>query len=104
MPRDSPWACLIQPGGEEPFDIPATARPFQTTGDRLAFHDDESRHCLDLEVRQQIRPLLLRHTHDLECPVIAAALEHLREETLDPPAMPGQARMEEDKPRRLESC
>jgi hypothetical protein len=39
--------------------------------------------------------LLLGNRHELERVVIAASLQHLREESLDSAAMPGQARVKE---------
>src|SRR5215212_10456637 len=96
MARESPGPCLVQPGGEEPFDVAAAARRLEPPRHCLALDDDQRRHRLDPEVLEEIRTLFLGHADDLERPVVAATLENLREEPLDTPTMAGQCRMEED--------
>src|SRR6266536_2238351 len=99
VPRTVPRARLVEPGGEEPFDLPAASWLFQTTGDRVSLHDKQGRDGTDLEAREQIRALLLGDVHDLERPVVPAALQHLREKALDAAALPGHGGVEEDKSR-----
>jgi hypothetical protein len=51
--------------------------------------DEERRHELDPESVEQVGALVLVDAVDPEGPVVAAALEHLREEALDAPAVAG---------------
>jgi len=55
--------------------------------------------CLDLEVLEQIRAILLGDVNDTERAVVAPSLQYLREETLDTPTMSGQCRVEKHQPR-----
>jgi len=88
----------VQPGSEEALDLLAAARPFEPAFDGFVLDDDERRHGLDSETLEQIRVLLLGDPHHVERSVVAPPLEHLREETFDPPAVPRQRRVEEDEP------
>src|SRR5262245_35288094 len=92
---------LVKPGGEEAFDVAAAARLLEAACDGAALDDDQRRHGLDAEPLQQVRALLLRDPHDMERAMVPAALQHLRQEALDPPTMAGQCRVEEDEPRLL---
>ena len=53
-------------------------------------------HGIDLALL--LRPFFLRDPEDRERAVVATPLQDLGEEALDPPAMAGQGRMEEDEP------
>ena len=96
MSRDNPGTCLyrryrrslLEPGRQETLDVAATARALQSRCDRAILDDDQRRHRLDLEMLQQVRPLLLGDTHELERPVIPPPLKNLREEALNTPTMP----------------
>src|SRR6476660_1490956 len=93
----SSW--LVEPGRQETLDVPASSWPLEPGRDGLLLDDDEGGNRLDLEPLVQVRPLLLRYQHDVERAVVAAPLQHLREEALNAPTMAGQARVEEDEPR-----
>jgi hypothetical protein len=89
----------VQPGGEEALDLSAAAGPLEAAGDGAALDDEQRRHALDSEALEQVGAFLLRDSHERESAVVAATLQHLREESLDTPTMAGQCRVEEDKPR-----
>jgi len=48
---------------------------------------------------EEIGPFLLGDADDLERAMVAPPLQYLRQESLNPPTMPGQRRMEENEPR-----
>src|SRR5947208_906340 len=88
-------SVLIKPWREEALDFPAAAGALEASRDGSALHDDQRGDGLDLEAFEQVGPLLLGDPDDVERPVIPAALENLRQESLDSSAMSGDARMEE---------
>src|SRR2546422_9363920 len=98
---DKTPSISVEPGRQETLDVPATSWPLEPGRDGLVLDDDEGGNRLDLEPFVQVRPLLLRHQHDLECAVVPAPLQYLREEAFHAAAVTGQARMEEDEPRLL---
>src|SRR5690242_5613769 len=53
----------VEPRREEAFDVAAAAGAFEAGGDGVALDDHERREGLNLEVLQQIRPLLLGYAH-----------------------------------------
>jgi len=72
----------VEPGREEAFDLPAPTRPLEAGADDFVLDDDESRHRLDAEALDEVRPLLLVHPVQLERAVVPPPLEHLGEEPL----------------------
>jgi len=76
-------AKSIEPGRQETLDVPATSWPLEAGRDGLVLDDDEGGNRLDLESFVQVRPLLLRHQHDLECAVGPAPLQYLLKEAFD---------------------
>ena len=77
----------MKPGGEEGLYVAAAAWPFQTGADPLPLEHDERRECPDAETLDEVGPLLLRYTVELERAVVPPALKHLREKPLDSPAV-----------------
>ena len=75
---------LLEPRSEEALDLAATAWPFETCPDAFPFDDEEGRERPDREPLEQIGPLVLVDPIELEGPVVAPALEHLRQKPLDP--------------------
>ena len=68
----------------------------------LVLDHDQGRNRLDLESFDAGPGRSSSATrYELERAVVAPPLEYLCEEALDPPAMPGQGRVEEDQPRLL---
>src|SRR5256885_15444410 len=87
-PEGQTPALSVEPGRQEPLDVPAAARPLEASCDGSAFHDDQRGEGLDPEALEQVGVLLLGHTDDVERAMVPPALEHLREESLHTPAMP----------------
>ena len=91
-------ATSAEPGREERLDLPAAARFLELRPDLLRLDDDERGQLDDAEALGEVGPLLVVDAVERERPVVAAALEDLREEALDAAAVPGQVRVEEDEP------
>src|SRR5579862_1523429 len=90
-----------QPGVELRFELATAARGDDPLAKLPVLHDADRREILDAELLREVRPFVDRHPHELERVVVAAALQHLRDEALDAPATPGLRGEEEDEPRSL---
>src|SRR5689334_21026695 len=95
----SAWDESAQPGRQRGLEIPASGRRDDPLPHLPVLDDQERRDLLDPEARREIRAPVDRHLHHVERVVIAAALEHLRQEPLRAPAASGHRRVEEDQTR-----
>ena len=91
--------ALPKPGRKELLDVAAAAWAFQAGADDLVLDDDERRKRLDREALEQVGSRILLDAVELERLVVAAPLEHLREESLDTSTVARNTRMEEHEPR-----
>ena len=81
------------------LDLTAAARPLEVSAHGLPLDDDERRHRCDPEAFDEVWPLFLGDTVELERLVVPASLQNLSEESLGTPAGAGHTRVEEDQVR-----
>lgn len=86
---------LVQPGGEEAFDVLTVARIHDSGAHRLALDNDERGEFVNSEALDEIGPAGLVHTMHLEGVVVVPTLEGLRQEPVNPSAAARQRRMEQ---------
>jgi hypothetical protein len=73
----------------------------ETGANTLVLHDDQGRNFLDLEPLDQLRVLIGVYATQPKRLVVAAALQHLGQETLCPARPPRGERIEEEKLRSI---
>jgi len=88
-----------KPGSEQRLYLPAAAGPLETRSFQVICDDDERREHAHIEAPHDVRLQLLVDDVEAERPVIAAALQHLREEAFDAPTVSGDGGGEEQQPR-----
>src|SRR5207244_4060070 len=94
---------LLEPGRQEALDLAAAARLLEPGLHDFVLNDDERRHRLYAESLDEVRPLLLVNTVELEGAVVAPALENLGEEPFDATTGARDRRIEEHEPGLLSS-
>lgn len=92
----------MKPGGELGFQLAASGRCHDPFLDAPPVDDEQRRHLVHEEPLGEIGPPVDGNLDELERVVVAAALQHLREVPLGPPASSGDGRIEEDQARALD--
>src|SRR5204863_4153819 len=88
-----------KPRGEERLDVLAAPGALEARG-HSALVDDEGRDTFDVELLEEIGPLLALDAVDAERAVVAPMLQDLSEEALHAPAVARPAGVEKDETRR----
>src|SRR5581483_6560230 len=88
-----------QPGGERGLEIAAATRCDDPLSHLAVLDDEKRRDFLDLEARREVGTPVDGHLDQVERVVVAAALEHLRQEAFRAPAPSGHGRVEQDQTR-----
>jgi hypothetical protein len=92
-------AQLVEPGSEEALDIDAAAGVAEAALDALALDHHEGGEGVDPEAPVKIGTRARFHALEHERLVVPAALEYLRDESVDAAAASGRIRVEENEPR-----
>lgn len=71
------------------LELLAAARRNDTPNQLPPLDDADRRHLSDAELLGEVEPPIDRHAHKVERVVVAAPLQHLGDESLDPPATAG---------------
>src|SRR5919201_2260163 len=95
MQRNSAYPRLPEPGSEQLLDVAAAARGLEPALHALVLDDHDGRHLADAEALGQFGVLVDVDVVELERPVVAPPLQHLREVPLDATRAAGVPRVEE---------